>query len=50
MWNDFRKKRAARKFEFGGNTMTRIFFPMILLFFVALSKISFTLTKKSIPK
>lgn len=45
MWNKFGKDRKVTKFEFGGNTMTRVFFPLILLYFLAISKFSFRFSK-----
>jgi hypothetical protein len=41
MWGKVKAKREVTKFEFCGNIMTRIFFPLILLYFVALSIYSF---------
>ena len=40
MRNRFGKGRQVAKFEFGGNMMTRIFFPLILFYFVAISRFS----------
>ena len=45
MWDKIKTEREVAKFEFGGNAMTRVFFPLILLCFVALSKLSFKFRK-----
>ena len=45
MQNRFGKERQVVKFEFGGNLMTRIFFPLILFYFVALSVLFFRFSK-----
>ena len=41
MWSKFRKEKKVVKFEFGGNNITRFFFPLILVYFIALSGFSF---------
>jgi hypothetical protein len=45
MWNKIKTERKVVKFEFGGNVMTRVFFPLLLLYFVAIAKFSFRFYK-----
>lgn len=45
MWNKIKAERKSVKFEFGGNVMTSGFFPLILLYFVAVVKFTFKFRK-----